>query len=91
LKTEPICTGRARAFSSTCQQIEGGLPANVHPSSDRCDRRGWVYEYVLVITPINASLAELRSIQDWYLRYQLETVPGVAEVATIGDSSSSTR
>jgi len=30
------------------------------------------------------SLAELRSIQDWYLRYQLETVPGVAEVATIG-------
>jgi len=43
-----------------------------------------VYEYVLVDRSHQRSLAELRSIQDWYLRYQIETVPGVAEVATIG-------
>src|SRR5499433_3136834 len=40
--------------------------------------------YVLVDRTHQRSLADLRSIQDWYLRYQLETVPGVAEVATIG-------
>src|SRR5213079_3058944 len=45
---------------------------------------GWVYEYVLVDRSHQRSLADLRSIQDWYLRYQFETVPGVAEVATIG-------
>ena len=43
-----------------------------------------MYEYVLVDRSHQRSLAELRSIQDWYLRYQIETVPGVAEVATIG-------
>ena len=43
---------------------------------------GWVYEYVLKSDTHN--LAELRSIQDWYLRYELTSVPGVAEVASIG-------
>src|SRR5947207_2052231 len=67
------------------QQIEGGLPANVHPViGPDTTGAGWVYEYVLVDRTHQRSLAELRSIQDWYLRYQLETVPGVAEVATIG-------
>ena len=67
------------------QQIEGGLPANVHPViGPDATGAGWVYEYVLVDRTHQCSLAELRSIQDWYLRYQLETVPGVAEVATIG-------
>src|SRR5438876_8859673 len=67
------------------QQIEGGLPANVHPViGPDATGAGWVYEYVLVDRTHGRSLAELRSIQDWYLRYQLETVPGVAEVATIG-------
>jgi len=45
---------------------------------------GWVYEYVLVDHSHKQNLADLRSLQDWYIRYQLETVPGVAEVATIG-------
>src|SRR5438045_7780387 len=45
---------------------------------------GWVYEYALVDHSHKYSLADLRSLQDWHLRYQLETVPGVAEVATIG-------
>ena len=45
---------------------------------------GWVYEYALVDRSHTNSLADLRALQDWYLRYQLETVPGVAEVASIG-------
>ena len=67
------------------QQITGRLPAGVHPVlGPDATGAGWVYEYVLVDRSHQHSLAELRSIQDWYLRYQLETVPGVAEVATIG-------
>ena len=67
------------------QQIEGNLPANVRPViGPDATGAGWVYEYVLVDRSNQRSLAELRSIQDWYLRYQLETVPGVAEVTTIG-------
>src|SRR5229473_337218 len=67
------------------QQIAGRLPAGVHPViGPDATGAGWVYEYVLVDRSHQRSLAELRSIQDWYLRYQLETVPGVAEVATIG-------
>ena len=45
---------------------------------------GWVYQYALVDTTGKRSLAELRSLQDWYLRYYLQAVPGVAEVAPIG-------
>ena len=67
------------------QQITGRLPAGVHPViGPDATGAGWVFEYVLVDRSQQRSLAELRSIQDWYLRYQLETVPGVAEVATIG-------
>src|SRR5258705_1774799 len=67
------------------QQITGRLPAGVHPViGPDATGAGWVYEYVLVDRTHQRSLAELRSVQDWYLRYQLETVPGVAEVATIG-------
>src|SRR5262250_648295 len=67
------------------QQIQGNLPANVQPVlGPDATGAGWVYEYVLVDRTHQRSLAELRSIQDWNLRYQLETVPGVAEIATIG-------
>jgi len=67
------------------QQITGRLPAGVHPViGPDATGAGWVYEYVVVDRSHQRSLAELRSIQDWYLRYRLETVPGVAEVATIG-------
>ena len=45
---------------------------------------GWVYEYALVDKSHTHSLADLRSLQDWNVRYALETVPGVSEVATIG-------
>lgn len=67
------------------QQIQGRLPANVHPAiGPDATGAGWVYEYALVDHTHKYSLADLRSLQDWHLRYQLETVPGVAEVATIG-------
>lgn len=45
---------------------------------------GWVFQYALVDGSRTHSLADLRSFQDWYLRYYLQSVPGVAEVATIG-------
>jgi len=67
------------------QQIQGRLPSNVHPAiGPDATGAGWVYEYALVDHTHKYSLADLRSLQDWHLRYQLETVPGVAEVATIG-------
>ncbi|NTU48332.1 MAG: efflux RND transporter permease subunit, partial [Syntrophobacteraceae bacterium] len=45
---------------------------------------GWVYQYALVDTTGKHNLAELRSMQDWFLRYEIQSVPGVAEVAPIG-------
>jgi copper/silver efflux system protein len=67
------------------QQIQGKLPEAVHPTiGPDATGAGWVYEYALVDHTHQQSLADLRSLQDWYLRYQLATVPGVAEVATIG-------
>ena len=45
---------------------------------------GWVYQYALVDTTGKNSLEQMRSYQDWYLRYALQTVPGVAEVAPLG-------
>jgi copper/silver efflux system protein len=67
------------------QTIAGRLPGNVHPAiGPDATGAGWVYEYVLVDHSHKQSLADLRSIQDWHLRYQLATVPGVAEVASIG-------
>ncbi len=67
------------------QQIAGRLPANVHPViGPDATGAGWVYEYLIVDKTHQHSLADLRSLQDWFVRYQLETVPGVAEVASIG-------
>src|SRR5580693_6041380 len=67
------------------QTIAGRLPADVHPAiGPDATGAGWVYEYVLVDQSHKYSLADLRTLQDWHLRYQLETVPGVAEVASMG-------
>jgi len=67
------------------QQITSRLPADVHPViGPDATGAGWVYEYALVDHSHRQSLADLRSLQDWFLRYQLETVRGVAEVASIG-------
>jgi Cu(I)/Ag(I) efflux system membrane protein CusA/SilA len=67
------------------QQIAGRLPSGVHPAiGPDATGAGWVYEYAILDRGHTKSLADLRALQDWYLRYQLETVPGVAEVASIG-------
>lgn len=67
------------------QQLQGVLPKNVSPMiGPDATGAGWVYEYAVIDRSNRHSLAELRSLQDWYLRYQLETVPGVAEVASMG-------
>ena len=67
------------------QQLQGTLPKNVSPMiGPDATGAGWVYEYAIVDRTHQHSLADLRSLQDWYLRFQLETVPGVSEVASIG-------
>ena len=67
------------------QQISGRLPADVHPAiGPDATGAGWVFEYALLDKSGKHDLAELRSLQDWHLRYALETVPGVSEVASIG-------
>ncbi|MEO6815323.1 MAG: CusA/CzcA family heavy metal efflux RND transporter [Edaphobacter sp.] len=67
------------------QQISDQLPAGVHPVlGPDATGAGWVYEYAIVDKSGKHSLADLRTLQDWNLRYALETVPGVAEVASIG-------
>ena len=67
------------------QQITGQLPEGVHPViGPDATGAGWVYEYALIDSSHTHSLADLRSLQDWHVRYALETVPGVSEVATIG-------
>ena len=79
-----IYWARSRAIEYL-QQIAGKLPAGVNPViGPDATGAGWVYEYVIVDCSHRASLADLRSLQDWNVRYALETVPGVAEVATIG-------
>src|SRR5579859_3712244 len=67
------------------EQITGKLPAGVNPViGPDATGAGWVYEYALIDKSRSHSLADLRSLQDWNVRYALETVPGVSEVATIG-------
>jgi len=66
-------------------QVSGQLPDGVRPAlGPDATGVGWVYEYVLVDRSGNLDLAQLRSIQDWFLKFELQTVPGVSEVATIG-------
>jgi copper/silver efflux system protein len=61
------------------------LPADVHPAiGPDATGAGWVYEYAVLDRSRTKNLADLRALQDWFLRYQLETVSGVAEVASIG-------
>lgn len=65
--------------------IKGKLPASVSPTlGPDATGLGWVFQYALEDTTGRLTLAELRSIQDWNLRYALTAVPGVSEVATVG-------
>ncbi|MBA5867538.1 MAG: CusA/CzcA family heavy metal efflux RND transporter [Nitrospira sp. CR1.3] len=67
------------------QGVTGKLPEGVSPTlGPDATGVGWVFQYALVDKSGQHDLAELRSFQDWYLRYWLQSVPGVAEVASIG-------
>jgi Cu(I)/Ag(I) efflux system membrane protein CusA/SilA len=66
-------------------QISAQLPEGVQPTlGPDATGVGWVYQYALVDRSGRHDLSQLRSLQDWFLRYELQTVPGVAEVATVG-------
>ncbi|PJA41982.1 MAG: CusA/CzcA family heavy metal efflux RND transporter, partial [Lysobacterales bacterium CG_4_9_14_3_um_filter_62_6] len=65
--------------------VSGQLPRGITPSlGPDATGVGWIFEYALVDRSGGQDLAQLRSIQDWYLRYQLQTVPGISEVASVG-------
>ena len=75
---------RSRVLESL-NYVGSSLPAGVTPSlGPDATGVGWIYEYALVDHSGRHDLAQLRSIQDWYLRYPLQTVAGVSEVASIG-------
>ena len=75
---------RSRVLESL-NYVSGKLPKGVTPTlGPDATGVGWIYEYALVDKTGKYDLAQLRSLQDWYLRYPLQTVKGVAEVASIG-------
>jgi len=66
-------------------QVQSRLPEGAKPAlGPDATGVGWIYEYALVDRTGGHDLAQLRSLQDWFLRFELKTVPGVAEVASIG-------
>ena len=66
-------------------KITTSLPPGVQTSlGPDASSVGWVYQYALVDKTGQNDLSQLRSFQDWNLRYQIQSVPGVAEVASIG-------
>ncbi|MDN4502739.1 CusA/CzcA family heavy metal efflux RND transporter [Alteromonadaceae bacterium BrNp21-10] len=66
-------------------QVAPSLPANARPQlGPDATGVGWVYLYSLIDRTGNLDISQLRSLQDWFLKYELQTVPGVSEVAAIG-------
>ena len=66
-------------------QVSSQLPRGVQPRlGPDATGVGWIYQYALLDRSGRHDLAELRSLQDWFLKYELQTVPGVSEVATVG-------
>ncbi|PJI87235.1 CusA/CzcA family heavy metal efflux RND transporter [Sphingomonas koreensis] len=66
-------------------QVQGRLPESARSAiGPDATGVGWVYEYALVDRTGRHDLSQLRSLQDWFLRYELKSLPGVAEVASIG-------
>jgi Cu(I)/Ag(I) efflux system membrane protein CusA/SilA len=79
-----IYWARSRALeylSSVLPRLPQGVQTEIGPDATGL---GWVFQYALVDTSGKRSLADLRSYQDWYLKYYLKSVPGVAEVASLG-------
>jgi Cu(I)/Ag(I) efflux system membrane protein CusA/SilA len=66
-------------------QVAGRLPKGAQPVlGPDATGVGWVYSYALVDRSGRHDLAELRAIQDWFLKFELQTVPGVSEIASVG-------
>ena len=66
-------------------QVQNSLPEGVTSTlGPDATGVGWVYEYALVDRTGGHDLAGLRSLQDWFLRYELKTIPGIAEIASVG-------
>lgn len=66
-------------------QIQGRLPASAKPAlGPDATGVGWIYQYSLVDSSGKHDLAQLRALQDWFLKFELKTLPNVAEVATVG-------
>lgn len=75
---------RSRVLESI-NYVSGRLPQGITPTlGPDATGVGWIYEYALVDRTGKHDLAQLRSLQDWYLRYPLQTVEGVSEVASVG-------
>ena len=73
-------------------KIQSRLPSDVRTEiGPDATGVGWVFQYALLDESGQHTLDELRSYQDWFLRYAVQTVPGVAEVATVGGGVSSTK
>jgi len=68
-------------LSPVLSQLPEGARTELGPDATGL---GWIYQYALVDESRSYNLAEIRSVQDWYLRYHLKAVPGVAEVAAVG-------
>jgi len=66
-------------------QLQARLPASAKPTlGPDATGVGWIYQYALVDRTGQHDLAQLRALQDWFLKFELKTLPNVAEVATIG-------
>lgn len=79
-----IYWARARVqeyLSQAASQLPQGVEPRLGPDATGV---GWVYQYALVDRGNTHDLAQLRSLQDWFIKYELQTVPGVSEIATIG-------
>jgi Cu(I)/Ag(I) efflux system membrane protein CusA/SilA len=75
---------RSRVLESL-NYVANRLPEGITPTlGPDATGVGWIYEYALVDRTGQHDLSDLRSIQDWYLRYPLQSVPGVSEVASVG-------
>ena len=66
-------------------QVSASLPEGVSPVlGPDATGVGWIFEYALIDRSGNQDLSQLRALQDWFLKFELQTVPGVSEVATVG-------
>jgi Cu(I)/Ag(I) efflux system membrane protein CusA/SilA len=66
-------------------QVQGRLPATAKPAlGPDATGVGWIFQYALVDRTGKNDLAQLRALQDWFLKFELKSLPNVAEVASVG-------